>query len=84
MIKQFGPRIYFTHLRSTLREENPKTFHEAAHLHGDVDMYEVVSPFLKKTLINFTKPNVMNITVIVYFIIFRIASILYTSNSTRY
>jgi len=42
MIKQFGPRIYFTHLRSTLREENPKTFHEAAHLGGDVDMYEVV------------------------------------------
>ena len=24
MIKQFGPRIYFTHLRSTLREDNPK------------------------------------------------------------
>ncbi|ESF68716.1 hypothetical protein SEES0695_13543 [Salmonella enterica subsp. enterica serovar Soerenga] len=42
------------------------------------------SPFLKKTLINFTKPDVMNITVIVYFIIFRIASILYTSNSIRY
>ncbi len=42
MIEQFGPRIYFTHLRSTLREENPKTFHEAAHLYGDVDMYEVV------------------------------------------
>ena len=32
MIKQFGPRIYFTHLRSTMREDNPKTFHEAAHL----------------------------------------------------
>ncbi|MFS2222318.1 mannonate dehydratase [Pantoea sp. B65] len=42
MIKQFGPRIYFTHLRSTLREENPNTFHEAEHLYGDVDMYEVV------------------------------------------
>lgn len=42
MINQFGPRIYFAHLRSTLREENPKTFHEAAHLAGDVDMYAVV------------------------------------------
>lgn len=42
MIKQFGPRIYFTHLRSTLREDNPKTFHEASHLAGDVDMYEIV------------------------------------------
>lgn len=48
MIKQFGPRIYFTHLRSTLREENPKTFHEAAHLHGDVDMYEVVKAIVEE------------------------------------
>ncbi|MCU5771640.1 mannonate dehydratase [Erwiniaceae bacterium BAC15a-03b] len=42
MITQFGPRIYFTHLRSTRREENPHTFHEAEHLYGDVDMYEVI------------------------------------------
>lgn len=43
MIKTFGPRIYFLHLRSTMREENPNTFHEAAHLAGDVDMYNVIS-----------------------------------------
>lgn len=43
MIETFGPRIYFLHLRSTLREENPNTFHEAAHLYGDVDMYSVIS-----------------------------------------
>ena len=43
MIKKHGSRIYFTHLRSTKREEsNPLTFHEAAHLDGDVDMYSVV------------------------------------------
>lgn len=42
MIRAFGSRIYFLHLRSTLREENPNTFHEAAHLAGDVDMYNVV------------------------------------------
>ena len=42
MVKQFGPRIYFAHLRSTKREDNPRSFHEAAHLYGDVDMYEVV------------------------------------------
>jgi len=48
MIKQFGPRIYFTHLRSTLREDNPKTFHEAAHLYGDVDMYEVIKAIVEE------------------------------------
>lgn len=42
MVKRFGPRIYFAHLRSTLREANPKTFHEAAHLGGDVDMFAVI------------------------------------------
>lgn len=48
MIKRFGNRIYFTHLRSTCREENPKTFHEAAHLGGDVDMYNVVKAILEE------------------------------------
>ncbi|HEY5715712.1 MAG TPA: mannonate dehydratase [Psychromonas sp.] len=48
MIKQHGDRIYFTHLRSTQREENPKNFHEAAHLEGDVDMYSVVLEILKQ------------------------------------
>lgn len=48
MIKQFGNRIYFTHLRSTCREDNPKTFHEAAHLQGDVDMYEVVKALVEE------------------------------------
>ena len=43
MIQIFGSRIYFLHLRSTMREENPNTFHEAAHLAGDVDMYNVIS-----------------------------------------
>ncbi|EJG1671621.1 mannonate dehydratase [Vibrio parahaemolyticus] len=47
MIKKHGERIYFTHLRSTKREEsNPMTFHEAAHLDGDVDMYNVVMAIL--------------------------------------
>lgn len=48
MIKQFGPRIYFTHLRSTMREDNPKTFHEGAHLQGDVDMVSVVAAILSE------------------------------------
>lgn len=47
MINKHADRIYFTHLRSTQRDEtNPLSFHEAAHLEGDVDMYGVVSALL--------------------------------------
>jgi mannonate dehydratase len=47
MIERFGDRIHFIHLRTTKREENSpgnvlRNFHEAAHLAGDVDMYEIV------------------------------------------
>ncbi|MDV7104640.1 mannonate dehydratase [Vibrio sp. TH_r3] len=48
MIETYGDRIYFTHLRSTMREENPLSFHEAAHLDGDVDMYNVINALLKE------------------------------------
>lgn len=42
IIRRFGNRIHFIHLRSTKREENPLNFHEADHLTGDVDMYAVI------------------------------------------
>jgi len=47
LIERFGDRIHFIHLRTTRREENLpgnglQNFHEAAHLAGDVDMYEVI------------------------------------------
>ncbi|WP_428773335.1 mannonate dehydratase [Vibrio sp.] len=48
MIESYGERIYFTHLRSTQREDNPLSFHEAAHLDGDVDMYNVINALLKE------------------------------------
>jgi mannonate dehydratase len=48
MIETFGDRIHFTHLRSTCREANPKTFHEAAHLGGDVNMVAVVDAILSE------------------------------------
>lgn len=50
MVETFGDRIHFTHLRSTCREENPKTFHEAAHLNGDVNMVAVVDAILSEEL----------------------------------
>jgi len=53
MVKKFANRIHFLHLRTTKREENTvgdtsMNFHEAAHLDGDVDMYEVVKAIIEE------------------------------------
>lgn len=47
MVARFGPHIHFLHLRSTQREpaapQQPlESFHEANHLEGDADLYNVV------------------------------------------
>ena len=44
--RRFGSRIAFAHLRATKREADPRTFHEAAHLEGDVDMVAVLRELL--------------------------------------
>ncbi len=48
MARRFAPRIYFAHLRSVKREDNPLSFHEAVHIEGDVDMVQVISELVRE------------------------------------
>jgi mannonate dehydratase len=44
--RRFAERIHFVHLRATKREGDGRSFHEAAHLEGDVDMVGVLRALL--------------------------------------
>ncbi len=46
MAREFAGRIHFVHLRATRREADPESFHEAAHLDGDVDMVALIAALL--------------------------------------
>jgi mannonate dehydratase len=48
MAQSFADRIYFTHLRSTEREETAGSFHEASHLGGDSNLIEVIRILLEE------------------------------------
>ncbi len=67
IFKKFADRVHFIHLRTTKREKNPtggepQNFHEAAHLAGDVDMYEVVKAIIEeqnhRKITNFGEKNI--------------------------
>lgn len=46
IIEDFGEKIHFVHLRNVQREGD-NTFHEADHLTGSSDMYEIMKAFVK-------------------------------------
>ena len=45
MVREFGPRIHFAHLRNVRREADG-SFYESGHVAGDVDMVGVVAALL--------------------------------------
>lgn len=47
MVKQFGPSIYFVHLRNVIREADG-SFYESDHLAGDNDMVGLVEALLSE------------------------------------
>lgn len=48
MARHFAPHIHFIHLRATKREADPRSFHEAPHLEGNVDMVGVIQALVEE------------------------------------
>ncbi|MFM1913541.1 MAG: hypothetical protein RIR51_1384, partial [Bacteroidota bacterium] len=47
LFKKYANRVHFLHLRTTKREsESPLVFHEARHLEGDVEFYELIKSII--------------------------------------
>lgn len=48
MVREFAQRVHFVHLRSTRREQDPRSFHESYHVGGDVDMVGVMRELVRE------------------------------------
>jgi len=48
IIKRLGDNIHFVHLRN-IQRQNGKSFYEANHLGGSIDMYEVMEALVKES-----------------------------------
>lgn len=50
LMRQFGTRVHFLHLRNVLREEPgiPASFHEAEHLGGSTDMVAFIAEIVRE------------------------------------
>ena len=59
MLKENIKRVNFLHLRSVTKEKKNQTFYESSHIHGDVDMVQIVKIILEEENIRkqLGKPN---------------------------
>ena len=57
MIRKFGDRIYFAHLRNVLRRDG--WFNETSHLSSDgsLDMYEIVKALYESGFDGYIRPD---------------------------
>lgn len=58
MIERYGDKLNFAHLRSTQRF-GKGSFHEASHLHGNVDMLGVIAAILRGLEMGIERSNIV-------------------------